>query len=92
MTSSWTGGKVRFSTVQNGGDLVISDKNDPNYNEKNPRSLDYAGNQLKVDFKGTPVIPNVGLGGLKNPSETGKAVKADDFKINNLAIKCQQLY
>ena len=84
MTSSWTGGKVRFSTVQNGGDLVISDKNDPNYNKQDPRSLDYAGNQLKVDFKGTPVIPNVGLGGLKNTSETGKAVKADDFKINNL--------
>ena len=84
MTSSWTGGKVRLSTVQNGGDLVISDKDDPNYSKNDPRSLDYGGNQLMVDFKGTPVIPNVGLGGLKNPSEIGKTVKANDFKINNL--------
>jgi LysM repeat protein len=84
MSSSWTGGKVRLNTVQNGGDLIISDKDDPNYNKNDPRSLDYAGNQLVVDFKGTPVIPNVGLGGLKNPADTGKAVKANDFKINNL--------
>ena len=84
LSSSWTGGKVRLSTVQNGGDLIISDKDDPNYNKKDPRSLDYGGNQLIVDFKGTPVIPNVGLGGLKNPADTGKTVKADDFKINNL--------
>jgi LysM repeat protein len=84
MSSSWTGGKVRLSTIQNGGDLIISDKDDPNYNKTDPRSLDYGANQIIVDFKGTPVIPNVGLGGLKNPADTGKSVKADDFKINNL--------
>jgi LysM repeat protein len=64
--------------------LVISDKDDPNYDKEDPRSLDYAGNQLTVDFQGTPVIPNVGLGGLKNPGNTGKVVNANDFKINNL--------
>ena len=53
MSSSWTGGKVRLNTVQNGGDLIISDKDDPNYNKKIPQSY-YAGNQLVVDFKGTP--------------------------------------
>jgi hypothetical protein len=83
-TSSWTGGKVRLNTVQNGGELVISNEDDPNYDKKDPRSLDYAGNQLTVDFQGTPVIPNVGLGGLKNPGSTGKVVSANDFKISNL--------
>ena len=29
MASSWTGGKVRFNTLPNGGDLVITDKGDP---------------------------------------------------------------
>lgn len=84
MASSWTGGKVRFSTLQNGGELVITDKNDPNFDKNNPRSLDYGGDQLIVNFQGTPVIPNVGLGGLKNPADTGKAVKASDFKLKNL--------
>ena len=84
MSSSWTGGKVRFGTLQNGGELVITDKNDPNFDKNDPKSLDFSGNQIMVNFQGTPVIPNVGLGGLKNPADVGKAVKASDFKLNNL--------
>ena len=85
MASSWTGGKVRFNTLSNGGDLVITDKNDPNYAKSNPRTLDYgSAKQLTVDFQGLPMVPNVGTGGLKNSVEFGDEVDANDFKINNL--------
>ena len=85
MASSWTGGKVRFNTLSNGGDLVIVDKNDPNYVKSNPRTLDYgSAKQLTVDFQGLPMVPNVGTGGLKNSVEFGDQVDANDFTINNL--------
>ena len=84
-SSSWTGGKVRFNTLPNGGDLVIADENDPNYDRTNPRTLDYgSAKQLSVDYQGLPMVPNVGTGGLKNSVEFGDQVDANDFKINNL--------
>tara|TARA_B100001939_G_scaffold128080_2_gene111028 strand:+ start:721 stop:3342 length:2622 start_codon:yes stop_codon:yes gene_type:complete len=85
MASSWTGGKVRFNTLPNGGDLVITDKGDPNYNKTNPKTLDYgSANQISVDFQGLPMVPNVGTGGLKSGVKTGEQVDANDFDINNL--------
>ncbi len=85
LASSWTGGKVRFNTLANGGDLVITNKDDPNFSKTSPKTLDYGSSkQLSVDWQGRPMVPNVGTGGLKPGVTSGKKVDANDFYINNL--------
>jgi LysM repeat protein len=84
ITSSWTGGKVKFDSLARGGNLVITDPKDPNYDEQNPRTLDREGYQLTVNLRGQPVLPNSGLGGLKDPRPDFTPVEANDFQLNNL--------
>ena len=84
VASSWTGGKVKFTTLSRGGNLIISDKNDPNYDASNPKTLDKSGYQLSVNLKGQPVLPNSGLGGLKNPVANFKEVSTSSFYQSNL--------
>lgn len=84
MASSWTGGKVRFDSLNRGGNLIITDPDDPNYNSTNPRTLDRAGYNLSVNLQGQPVLPNSGLGGLKNPVADYRPVNANDFNLSNL--------
>lgn len=84
MAASWTGGKVRFDSLSRGGNLIITDPSDPNYDNDNPRTLDKAGSTLSVNLRGQPVIPNTGLGGLKNPAVTFEPVNAGDFNLKNL--------
>jgi LysM repeat protein/TolA-binding protein len=84
MASSWTGGKVRFDSLSRGGNLIITDPTDPNYNATNPRTLDRAGYNLSVNLQGQPTLPNSGLGGLKNPSPNFQPVSASDFNLSNL--------
>ena len=84
ISSSWTGGKVKFDSFPKGGNLEIVDTSDPNYNPSNPRTLDRSGYVVKVDLKGQPFIPNIGLGGLIDPVADGKIVTADDFNLDNL--------
>lgn len=84
MASSWTGGKVRFDTLSRGGNLIIRDPADPNYNSKNPRTLDRAGYTLSVNLQGQPALPNSGLGGLTDPVVNYQPVSATDFNKSNL--------
>ncbi|MFM7314442.1 MAG: LysM peptidoglycan-binding domain-containing protein, partial [Cyanobium sp.] len=84
MTSSWTGGKVKFDSLSRGGNLIIADPNDPNYVLQNPRTLDRAGYELTVNLKGQPVLPNAGLGGLKGDLVPLQQVSARDFNLGNL--------
>jgi len=84
MAASWTGGKVRFDTLSRGGNLIITDPSDPNYNKANPRTLDRAGYNLSVNLQGQPALPNSGLGGLKNPVANFQPVNAEDFNQSNL--------
>lgn len=84
MAASWTGGKVRFDTLARGGNLIITDPNDPNYNRANPRTLDKSGYTLNVNLRGQPALPNSGLGGLKSPVVNFAPVSASDFNLNNL--------
>lgn len=84
LASSWTGNKVKFDSLARGGNLIITDPSDPNYNEENPRTLDRSGYLLTVNLRGQPVLPNSGLGGLKNPTPDFKPVSADDFNLTNL--------
>jgi len=84
MAASWTGGKVRFDSLARGGNLIITNPSDPNYDETNPRTLDKAGFNLSVNLQGQPVLPNSGLGGLKDPVANYEAVSASDFNFKNL--------
>ena len=84
VASSWTGGKVRFTTLSRGGNLIITDKGDPNYSATNPKTLDKPGYELAVNLKGQPVLPNSGLGGLKRPVVNYKDVSASSFYQSNL--------
>lgn len=84
IASSWTGGKVKFTSLSRGGNLIITKKSDPNYSEADPKTLDKSGYELSVNLKGQPVLPNSGLGGLRNPRANYETVKASSFYQKNL--------
>jgi LysM repeat protein len=84
IASSWTGGKVRFTSLSRGGNLIITDPSDPNYNATSLRTLDKGGYDLSINLKGQPVVPNSGLGGLINPTVNYEPVNANSFNLSNL--------
>jgi len=84
LASSWTGGKVKFTSLSRGGNLIITDPSDPNYDKADPKTLDKAGYELAVNLKGQPILPNSGLGGLKNPEADYSPVDSASFNQKNL--------
>ena len=84
VASSWTGGKVKFTSLSRGGNLIITKKSDPNYSASDPKTLDKSGYELSVNLRGQPILPNSGLGGLKNPKANYEVVNASSFNQKNL--------